>query len=185
MPTPVDITGQVFGKLTALEPTGKTDNRRYVIWKFRCECGDVVEKSAGYVMQTARRKDVRTVACGKVSCSIRQHLPGDAAAFNKVHRQYFDNARKRGYAFQLTKEQTRSLFTSPCFYCSAEPSSIMYPSRSQQPPFTYNGIDRLHNELGYVDGNVVACCWMCNRAKGDFTYEEFMEWINRIVQNHL
>ena len=34
-----DITGMKFGRLTAIEPVGK-DNRRNILWKCRCDCGN-------------------------------------------------------------------------------------------------------------------------------------------------
>lgn len=45
--TMVDITGKRFGKLIALEPTDKRDpNGGNVIWKCKCDCGNIVETLA-------------------------------------------------------------------------------------------------------------------------------------------
>ena len=38
-----DITGQSFGRLTAVEYTGKTDKYHNRIWRFRCSGGREVE----------------------------------------------------------------------------------------------------------------------------------------------
>lgn len=38
-----DLTGQRFGRLRALEPTQKRDKKGSVIWKCRCECGNIAE----------------------------------------------------------------------------------------------------------------------------------------------
>lgn len=46
---------------------------------------------------------------------------------------------------------------------------------------TYNGIDRKNNTLGYLPDNVVPCCKTCNWAKGKKSYEEFMEYLRRVV----
>lgn len=59
MSAPVDIRGQKFGELTAIEPT---DKRRgsYIIWRCRCSCGKEVFATA---------KDLRsgnTKSCGHV-----------------------------------------------------------------------------------------------------------------------
>jgi hypothetical protein len=43
--------------------------------------------------------------------------------------------------------------------------------------FVYNGIDRLDCAIGYQPNNVVSCCAICNRAKGDMPFEAFIEWI--------
>jgi len=40
-----DIAGMTFGYLTALEPTG-TRNRKDLVWRCRCKCGNVVELPA-------------------------------------------------------------------------------------------------------------------------------------------
>ncbi len=41
----VDIRGQRFGMLTALEHTQKRDRKGYVIWRCQCDCGNIVERS--------------------------------------------------------------------------------------------------------------------------------------------
>lgn len=38
-----DITGQVFGRLTALYPTDKRDQKSSVFWHCRCECGNELD----------------------------------------------------------------------------------------------------------------------------------------------
>ena len=58
-----DITGQRFGKLTALEPTEKT-KRTSVVWKFRCDCGRIVEKPVSEV--TKKTNPTTTCGCSKM-----------------------------------------------------------------------------------------------------------------------
>ena len=43
-----------------------------------------------------------------------------------------------------------------------------------------------NNLLGYTVENCLPCCQICNGAKSDMTYEEFMSWIQDIAQefNH-
>lgn len=48
-----DITGQVFGRLTALYPID--DGRRILFWRVQCECGHIGEV-AGTLMRTGRTK---------------------------------------------------------------------------------------------------------------------------------
>lgn len=39
----LEISGQRFGRLTAIEPTGESDNYKCRLWRFHCDCGrDVV-----------------------------------------------------------------------------------------------------------------------------------------------
>ena len=46
------ITGQRFGKLVAIEPTEKRQGSN-VIWRFRCDCGNIVEKSTKHLTDTS------------------------------------------------------------------------------------------------------------------------------------
>jgi hypothetical protein len=41
-----DITGQRFGRLIALHPTGERRNDK-IIWRYRCNCGREIETRAG------------------------------------------------------------------------------------------------------------------------------------------
>ncbi len=42
-----DLTGQVFGRLTAIEPTDKRGSSGSIIWRCRCACGNEAFVSAG------------------------------------------------------------------------------------------------------------------------------------------
>lgn len=50
-----DITGEKFGKLTAISPTSKRDTSKNVIWKCRCECGETIECSSSYLVRKYRK----------------------------------------------------------------------------------------------------------------------------------
>ncbi len=78
---------------------------------------------------------------------------------------YKGGATARGYEFSISDETADRLFRSPCQYCG------------YQPPHRFNGIDRIVNTIGYVEGNVVACCLWCNRAKGRRPVAEFLAWL--------
>ena len=59
-----DITGQRFGRLTAISPTSSHDKSGYVIWLCRCDCGKEVEVSYNG-LQYGNRK-----SCG---CRKKEH----------------------------------------------------------------------------------------------------------------
>ena len=61
-----DITGQKFGLLKAIEPTGEK-NRKDFIWRCECKCGKVVEYPA------TRLLTGHTRSCG---CLLAEHLKG-------------------------------------------------------------------------------------------------------------
>lgn len=54
----LDLTGQKFGRLTAICNTGRRQLRNF-IWKFRCDCGVEIERPYGEV----RRGNVQSCGC--------------------------------------------------------------------------------------------------------------------------
>lgn len=59
----IDITNQVFGKLTAIKPLDKRSKNGSIIWQCRCECGNIVEKS------TNELRSGSVISCGKHNMS--------------------------------------------------------------------------------------------------------------------
>lgn len=53
----VDISGHVFGKLTALEVVGKSGREN--VWLCRCECGNMTE------VRLSNLRTGNTRSCGK------------------------------------------------------------------------------------------------------------------------
>lgn len=184
-PKRLDIAGQQFGNLTAIEWTGRSDNRRYAIWKFKCICGEIVEKSAGNVIGAAKRPG-RVPSCGKSTCNGHEKLPPGQSAINDIFTTYKRNAVQRGYSFELSKEQLAELISQNCHYCGATPSSCRHKksvSGRYYGDFCRNGIDRLDNTKGYTLSNTVPCCYMCNRAKNNESLEVFSKWVSGLIKH--
>jgi hypothetical protein len=70
--------------------------------------------------------------------------------------------------FDLSKEDFECLIHGDCKYCLRSPT-------------TWFGIDRVVPSLGYVIGNVVSCCWDCNRDKHDENDEKTVRRNERIA----
>lgn len=49
-----DLTNQRFGRLVALEPTEKRSKSGAIIWKCKCDCGNVCERSSTDLLRTDR-----------------------------------------------------------------------------------------------------------------------------------
>lgn len=94
------------------------------------------------------------------------------ASYRAAHRVettlwwYRRGAAKRGLAFALPEALFRDLLTDRCFYCGSDPAPV-------------NGIDRVDNAVGYVEGNVVTACKVCNRAKNAMGREAFEAYLRR------
>jgi len=69
--------------------------------------------------------------------------------------------------------------------CQCAPSTEQETNANHHEcKFIYNGIDRIDSKLGYSADNVVSCCFFCNRAKMDRSFEDFMAWIAQLVAHH-
>ena len=105
------------------------------------------------------------------------------SGFHALYRRYKAKSKIRGYKFTLTKLQFKELTSSNCFYCNRLPSMISYDSsvkNTKETSYTYNGIDRVNNKIGYTNGNVVACCKKCNEWKRAMPVKEFVQTIHKV-----
>ena len=83
----------------------------------------------------------------------------------------------------LTLNEFYYLTQLNCFYCDAFPASckaVDYRYSDRETLFSYNGLDRIDNNLGHIKSNVVPACKWCNYAKRSMTLEDFFDWIQRI-----
>ena len=70
-----------------------------------------------------------------------------------------------------------------CFYCGIEEKDIRNVGLKTQTgkPLAALGIDRIDPEKGYEHGNIVLCCFACNKAKGDVFDHEEMLYIGKSI----
>lgn len=94
---------------------------------------------------------------------------------DRVLKLYKTSALKRGHAWELTDEKAIGLMVLSCHYCGCEPGT-----HNQNG---LNGIDRIINADGYVDGNVVPCCGKCNMMKGQRAPDEFIGHVFSIAEH--
>lgn len=167
-----DLKGKKFGKFNVLhfiEYKNAISEKRIGIWKCLCNCGNYSRVS------TANLINRRVTSCGHCN-SIEQE------AIKHLYRKYKYGAKKRNYEFLLSIEDFSILIKKSCYYCDSIPSNKQKSRRIYKEDFifSYQGIDRKDNKIGYVSSNVVPCCIVCNRAKSSLSYQEFIEFLKRI-----
>ena len=84
----------------------------------------------------------------------------------------------------------KRISAQPCFYCGKPPSQKAYAQTrsSRKESFKqdynrfvlYNGLDRIDNEIDYIETNLVPCCKICNFAKRDLSLDEFRGWAKNL-----
>ena len=90
-----------------------------------------------------------------------------------LYYEYKKGARSRDLSFELSLDEFYVLNYQNCHYCDGMNEYV-------KTSFTGNGIDRVDNIKGYSVSNCVPCCSICNRAKRDMRYEDFLLWIERL-----
>lgn len=171
---PLDLDGVKFGRLTATNVMIRRADGRLLRF-CKCECGKPVE------VPTGRLTSGHTKSCGCLRVDVRRLNPG-VAPRNEVLDNYIRGAAKRKLSWKISEELFDGLLRQRCWYCSLPPSTIR-KGRRGNGDFTYNGIDRVDNTVGYEPGNCVSCCEKCNRMKMSMKYREFLEHIDRISKN--
>lgn len=115
------------------------------------------------------------------------------ASYRAKVSNYKAHAKIRNIEWNLTYNEASILLKSNCHYCTGLPSNtynvltqnrcIKNLERINLGIIKYNGIDRLDNTKGYVPGNVVSCCTICNSAKNILSLDDFKKWINKVYEN--
>ena len=169
----VDLTGKKFGRLTVIGRAYPNDKYNHANWLCKCDCG--TEK----VIKGDSLTRGNTKSCGCLRFG-KSRLPKGVASFRELLRKYKQTAKKRGHIFKLTEEQFRKITQQNCHYCGVKPNNEQKTRTGYHEVHIYNGLDRVDNSKGYTIDNVVPCCIHCNRAKNDFTLQEFKDWIKKV-----
>lgn len=174
--------GETFNYLTviglvkgAYKSNGKAAKRTY--FKCQCVCGKIKNISPGEV------RNNKTKSCGcKMGDLFRLSYE---LSYGKKHSNpvitmlWSEYKGREGREFSLTFEEFKTLVKSPCFYCGEPPSNLRSTKHLRRQELV-GGIDRVNNNLGYVTGNCVPCCKICNFMKRSSTLEDFMNHIQKI-----
>ena len=168
--------GARYGHWTVLERaqvTKSASGPNPAFWVCKCDCG--TEKA----VRGGKLRSGDSQSCGCV-----RTLPEGAASFNRLLAGWKAAAKRRGYEWQLSREQVHFLTQQPCHYCGVEPRQVTAAhGNTCNGGYLYNGFDRVDNGEGYSPENVVPCCMRCNYAKREMSIDEFEDWF-RAVHRH-
>ena len=166
------VAGERFGKLTVVEYC--RERRAY---KCLCDCGNFTYARPDNLISGRHS----ACFCGQHAPRLGQRLPNEQGCINEIYKGYRERCPKRGYEFELTKEEFSAMILQNCHYCGIPPDTHRKCKNGRV--FVYNGIDRIDNNVGYKKGNIVTACKVCNYAKNTLSLEEWKAWIVRIYSN--
>lgn len=193
----IDLVGEKLGDLEVIRSVGvKASKSGYkaTYWLCRCSCGKEIEARTSYL------KSKKKVSCGcknQKSGYLNRKTTAKDTSINSLLNRYKQTAKRKGYEWKLSLEKFVSLINSNCNYCDTEPNqpyNVFITSEGKYREgnkqwmdsgwIKYNGIDRENNLFGYLENNVIPCCFVCNRAKSTMELKDFIEWLNKIGKKY-
>jgi hypothetical protein len=164
---------------------GRNTPRIVHYYKVQCDCGTTFEV----------RSDRLKSKIGCKSCNITHNSNErkggkyleieNYSSKRRLYLQYKKSANLRGIDFNLSEDEFLSFISQNCFYCGAEPKESKNKDlgNTLHGPLLWNGIDRVDSNKGYEVPNCRPCCNICNNAKTNLNYEDFMIWLGSICGN--
>lgn len=177
-----DLSGKRFGRLLVLNRFYGDKKYKESQWCCLCDCG----KNHIAVKSVLKNGNTKSCGCLAQECRINLNCKNpDDVNFNYIFCSYRKSAQKRKLDFYLSKDLFLKLIKGDCYYCDSKPySKIMHHKNNKvigrTEPYFYNGIDRVNNDIGYIESNCVSCCKFCNYAKRAYSVNEFQQWIQSV-----
>jgi len=75
-------------------------------------------------------------------------------------------ARRSKVEWGLDEVDVKGLLRQPCTYCGGKAQTL----------------DRATPDWGYIPGNVVPCCLVCKRSKGNMSKGAFFLWVAQVYK---
>ena len=171
--------GDVVGNLEikGLSGTSKSGTRLYSVLCLLC--GSVTDKRLQTIEMAQSCGCMQSKRDRKVVGSGRRSAEGTRVEINNLISIYKSNARKRGVSFDLTYTQFETLVDGECYFCGDTGGNTL--RKRGYNVYSYTGIDRVDNSVGYLPSNCVSCCSWCNRAKNNGTLSNFVDKCKKIT----
>lgn len=181
-----DLTNQVFDRLSVVD-RGPSNSYEHTRWNCECSCGTRLLVYASDL----KLKKMRSCGCLKRELLRAARIkPEGEGAFSSLYAQYQKGGRERDKEFTLTKDEFRKIVIAACHYCGKPPAMRVFSEARMKRNnvngnFIYNGIDRKDNGAGYILDNCLPCCKTCNFAKNTLSYDEFISYLDNLVNFRL
>jgi len=188
----INLAGQCFQYFKVIRKLNKKESPDGVKWLCLCKCGNTFKDNTTHIKSGYKR------SCGCQNYHLLRHgnikhHPKKATIKRELNK-YKQLAKKRNYHWKISDWLAIKLFFSDCVYCGSPPllnkNSLITKNgkyislnkeRCEKGFVKLNGIDRVDNNKGYIESNVVSCCATCNFAKNILSKEDFLNWINRLI----
>lgn len=179
--------GDIYGENTVIsENVIRKDGK--ICFEVKCSCGRIGFKQAKALKNG---KSTRCKSCSSKKTFSEYPLPVNFKNIGGLGATFFgsirDGAIKRGYEFSITQQYLWTLLEDQQFRCalSGMPINLSLLIKKSNPDYSKftASVDRINNDLGYIEGNVQWVHKDVNRMKWKWT-EEYFVYICRMVSNN-
>jgi hypothetical protein len=157
--------GTKFGSWTVLSLVGRIGMQHTLSYSCSCVCGTKA------LVSGSNLKGGKSTQCSR--CRDGNLRPYESL-FNATRNSATSttNPKQRTHLFTLSYDDFAAIIgEGRCHYCWVPLVWARYMTKGSSMAYQ---MDRKDNALGYIPGNVVACCQSCNYAKCSFfTYDEW------------
>lgn len=178
-----DLSGLTIGHLSTVEATPERSKRGDVIWLVRCICGKLIRMAASDFVKKPRREGQAPRSCGcirKRTRSFKYKGFGDLSGTR--WRMIKSKAKDRGLAFEITIEYAWRLFLLQQKRCALTGVSLVLSPSSVDAGASTGSLDRINNDLGYVEGNVQWVHRDINFMKHSLLEGDFIKWCTLVAR---
>lgn len=176
-----------YGLLVTEEWCARPDGQQGRAVVVLCDCGN------RKVIYPCVLKSGNTKSCGcwrsseaaRIARAAKRQLPDGKAAFNHLFAIYQQSAKRNHRVWELSKGWFKYLTQCDCYYCGNPPSNPYRSLNGCKGAYTYTGVDRVDNTIGYTVFNCLPCCAVCNRMKGVLGMAVFLAHARKIAGNPL
>lgn len=113
---------------------------------------------------------------------------GSKDIHNALLGRWRANAKSRNYPFDVSVEYLQKLIEKQKYKCALTGFDMLCPKTYNEKremtssPYLLS-LDRIDNELGYIEGNVQFVCVWANKARGSYNIEVFKKLISELKSN--
>lgn len=172
----IELTGKRFGKLIVLRDTGLRKSRR-PIYECICDCGNITNILGKYLIIG----DTKSCGCIAKAFSHNRDCVGEITL--SFWTPIIKQANKRGIPFEIDRSFAWDLYCQQNRKCALTGIDISFSSniRDQRGKQTCS-LDRINNDLGYIEGNVQWVHKRINIMKNVYSQDEFIQWCGFVQQ---
>ena len=169
----VDLSGQIFGKLTVVSRI-KGKDERHPTWECSCECGGIC------FADTSSLKNGSKTSCPK--CGRKRigdfHWKGNGEISGKFWSQIKWGASVRNLCFDITPNFAWDLYLKQNKKCALTGVDIVIQRNNDNNA----SLDRIDSSKPYLEDNVQWVHKRINWMKGDMTEPDLLYWSSKVVE---